>query len=222
LHAGRTRFKRKACARERWEGGRAAEGVSASVPVPLSCGGRACTILLQEGGGAQSCSQRRHVNEYGPIAAHTGCTIAGLPRFLTVSRRTSVRKAHGGRSFPGPSAYCVVHCWLVLQSELGVANFQLPRQLLSVCRRLRCDLGPETSTNFGRYRYSELRMKVDGWAGQGRNCVEGQGRGAWYNGYGQGCRVQGQGRGSGCLSQWCCGLGKRQGCPRAWCGGDRQ
>jgi hypothetical protein len=23
------------------------------------------------------------VNEYGPIAAHTGCTIAGLPRFLT-------------------------------------------------------------------------------------------------------------------------------------------
>ena len=118
------------------ESGRGRERERACVPVPLSCGGRACTILLQEGGGAQSCSQRRHVNEYGPIAAHTGCTIAGLPRFLTASRRTFARKTHGGRSFPGPSAYCVVHCWLILQSELGVAN-QLPRQLLSVCRRLR-------------------------------------------------------------------------------------
>jgi len=107
------------------ESGRGRERERACVPVPLSCGGRACTILLQEGGGAQSCSQRRHVNEYGPIAAHTGCTIAGLPRFLTVSRRTFARKAHGGRSFPGPSAYCVVHCCLVLQSELGVANFQI-------------------------------------------------------------------------------------------------
>ena len=61
------------------ESGRGRESERACVPVPLSCGGRACTILLQEGGGAQSCSQRRHVNEYGPIAAHTGCTIAGLP-----------------------------------------------------------------------------------------------------------------------------------------------
>ncbi len=42
-------------------------------------GAHAHIIILQEGGGAQSCSQRRHVNEYGPIAAHTGCTIAGLP-----------------------------------------------------------------------------------------------------------------------------------------------
>ena len=92
------------------------------------------------------------MNMVRSIAAHTGCTIAGLPRFFkTALRRTFARKAHGGRSFPGPSAYCVVHCCLVLQSELGVANFQfatqLPRQLLSVCRRLRCDLGPETSTN---------------------------------------------------------------------------
>ena len=142
------------------ESGRGRERERACVPVPLSCGGRACTILLQEGGGAQSCSQRRHVNEYGPIAAHTGCTIAGLPRFLTVSRRTSVRKAHGGRSFPGPSAYCVVHCWLVLESELGVANFQLPRQLLSVCRRLRCDLGPETSTNTAHQLQGELAIPV--------------------------------------------------------------
>ena len=92
------------------ESGRGRERERACVPVPLSCGGRACTILLQEGGGAQSCSQRRHVNEYGPIAAHTGSTIAGLPRFLTASRRTFARKAHGGCSFPGPSAYCVVHC----------------------------------------------------------------------------------------------------------------
>ena len=107
------------------ESGRGRERERACVPVPLSCGGRACTILLQEGGGAQSCSQRRHVNEYGPIAAHTGRTIAGLPRFLTASRRTFARKAHGGRSFPGPSAYCIVHCCLVLQSELGVANFQI-------------------------------------------------------------------------------------------------
>ena len=142
------------------ESGRGRESERACVPVPLSCGGRACTILLQEGGGAQSCSQRRHVNEYGPIAAHTGCTIAGLPRFLTASRRTFARKAHGGRSFPGPSAYCVVHCCLVLQSELGVANFQLPRQLLSVCRRLRCDLGPETSTNTAHQLQGELAIPV--------------------------------------------------------------
>ena len=142
------------------ESGRGRERERACVPVPLSCGGRACTILLQEGGGAQSCSQRRHVNEYGPIAAHTGCTIAGLPRFLTASRRTFARKAHGGRSFPGPSAYCVVHCCLVLQSELGVANFQLPRQLLSVCRRLRCDLGPETSTNTAHQLQGELAIPV--------------------------------------------------------------
>ena len=68
------------------------------------------------------------------------------------------RKARGGRSFPGPSAYCVVHCWLILQSELGVANFQLPRQLLSVCRRLRCDLGlkpPPTQRTAGRVRTPE-------------------------------------------------------------------
>ena len=123
------------------ESGRGRERERACVPVPLSCGGRACTILLQEGGGAQSCSQRRHVNESGPIASHTGCTIARLPRFLTAFRRTFVWKAHGGRSFPGPSAYCVVHCWLVLQSELGVANFKWPRQLLSVSRCLRCYLG---------------------------------------------------------------------------------
>ena len=100
------------------------------------------------------------MNEYGPIAAHTGRTIAGLPRFLTASRRTFARKAHGGRSFPGPSAYCVVHCCLVLQSELGVANFQLPRQLLSVCRRLRCDLGPETSTNTAHQLQGELAIPV--------------------------------------------------------------
>ena len=137
------------------ESGRGRESERACVPVPLSCGGRACTILLQEGGGAQSCSQRRHVNEYGPIAAHTGCTIAGLPRFLTASRRTFARKTHGGRSFPGPSAYCVVHCCLVLQSELGVANFQLPRQLLSVCR-----LGPETSTNTAHQLQGELAIPV--------------------------------------------------------------
>ena len=49
------------------ESGRGRESERACVPVPLSCGGRACTILLQEGGGAQSCSQRRHVNEYGPV-----------------------------------------------------------------------------------------------------------------------------------------------------------
>jgi hypothetical protein len=137
------------------ESGRGRERERACVPVPLACGGRACTILLQEGGGAQSCSQRRHVNEYGPIAAHTGCTIAGLPRFLTASRRTFARKTHGGRSFPGPSAYCVVHCCLVLQSELGVANFQLPRQLLSVCR-----LGPETSTNTAHQLQGELAIPV--------------------------------------------------------------
>ena len=71
------------------------------------------------------------MNMVRSIAAHTGCTIAGLPRFLTALRRTFARKAHGGRSFPGPSAYCVVHCCLVLLSELGVANFQLPRRLLS-------------------------------------------------------------------------------------------
>jgi hypothetical protein len=133
LHAGRTRFTRKECARERWEGGRAAEGVSVSVRA-CQCLCReegACTVLLQAGGGVQSCSQRRHVNEYGPIAAHTGCTITGLPRFLTASRQTLARKAHGGRSFPGPSLYCVVHCCLVLLSVLGVANFQLPRRLLS-------------------------------------------------------------------------------------------
>ena len=45
------------------ESGRGRERERACVPVPQSCGGRACTILLQEGGGAQSCSQRRHVNE---------------------------------------------------------------------------------------------------------------------------------------------------------------
>ena len=79
---------------------------------------------------------------------------------MTVSRRTFARKTHGGRSFPGPSAYCVVHCCLVLQSELGVANFQLPRQLLSVCRRLRCDLGPETSTNTAHQLQGELAIPV--------------------------------------------------------------
>ena len=127
------------------ESGRGRERERACVPVPLSCGGRACTILLQEGVGAQSCSHRRHVNEYGPIASHTGCTIAGLPRFLTVSRRTFARKTHGGRSFPGPSAYCVVHCCLVLQSELGVAKVimatpwfscALPQDMRTFARRV--------------------------------------------------------------------------------------
>ena len=79
---------------------------------------------------------------------------------MTALRRTFARKAHGGRSFPGTSACCVVHCWLVLQSELGVANFQLPRQLLSVCRRLRCDLGPETSTNTAHQLQGELAIPV--------------------------------------------------------------
>ena len=42
MHAGRTRFTRKARARERWEGGRVAEGERerACVPVPLSSGER--------------------------------------------------------------------------------------------------------------------------------------------------------------------------------------
>ena len=83
------------------ESGRGRERERACVPVPLSCGGRACTILLQEGGGAQSCSQRRHVIEYGPITTHTGCTIAGLPRFLTALRRTLPGKHMVGVRFPG-------------------------------------------------------------------------------------------------------------------------
>jgi hypothetical protein len=86
--------------------------------------------------------------------------MAGLPRFLTASRRTFARKAHGGRSFPGPSACCVVHWCLVWLSELGVAKFQLPRRLLSVCRRLRCDLGPETSTNTAHQLQGELAIPV--------------------------------------------------------------
>jgi hypothetical protein len=41
------------------------------------------------------------VIEYGPITAHTGCTIAGLPRFLTVLRRTLPGKHMVGVRFPG-------------------------------------------------------------------------------------------------------------------------
>jgi hypothetical protein len=63
-------------------------------------GGRACTFLLQEGG-AQSCSQRHHVIEYGPIAAHTGCTITGLPRFLTASTNTA-HQLQGELAIPVP------------------------------------------------------------------------------------------------------------------------
>jgi hypothetical protein len=82
------------------ERGRGRQRERACVQVPLSCGGCACTILLQEGGGAQSCSQPRHVNEHGPIA------------------------------------------------------------LTAVCRHLRCDLGPETSTYTAHQLLGELAIPV--------------------------------------------------------------
>jgi hypothetical protein len=67
---------------------------------------RACLCLCRE---AQfSCKKAAlnhapscHVIEYGPITAHTGCTIAGLPRFLTALRRTLPGKYMVGVRFPG-------------------------------------------------------------------------------------------------------------------------
>ena len=62
LHAGRTRFTRKASARERWEGGRAAEGASVSV--------RACRCLCrEEGAHAQfSCKKVAALNHAPSVA----------------------------------------------------------------------------------------------------------------------------------------------------------
>lgn len=62
LHAGRTRFKRKASAQERWEGGRAAEGARVSV--------RACRCLCRvEGAHAQfSCKKVAALNHAPSVA----------------------------------------------------------------------------------------------------------------------------------------------------------
>ncbi len=44
-------------------------------------------------------------------------------------------------------------------SKLGWANFQWPHQH-AVCQRLRCDLGPETSTNIAHQLQGELAIPV--------------------------------------------------------------
>jgi hypothetical protein len=65
-----------------------------------------------------------------------------------------------GVRFPGLVRIALYTAVLFCKASSVWQTSKLPRQLLSVCRRLRCDLGPETSTNTAHQLQGELAIPV--------------------------------------------------------------